>query len=459
MSIEKGQLLDDTKVSIEGDHSSKVPPRASYSENVSRALFFTLLVGSSVLAIQNFQLRGQLEGQLRQLTNAMQSLQDEQYTYTFLQQDIVRVRDFHWALLRNVETMQGQVRDVVSEVEELKRLHVNYASTTEGPVYVEPRPISEDLRPIVEEPRPFSEQSLPTEAVDDDENQVDPFDSENDSSGDFYLKDTDVLDGYDDGLIDDSDSPLDIMDSFPDPFSVFSQAERVARVKRDLDGGSQATGRKSPKRGSTLTNKSDRSDVYSRNSNQAGDADRKSQGKSQIKKDSKKRHQVQGKGAAHFEAFRDPAKYHISSHVAPVILPIWRDSNISTSSSLSGIQLNPSTGIVRVGQEGLYWTYSQIVYHDLTTRWAFGIFVNDTVRIKCINTEQHIGRTAARNSPPSLDDVSAKTSHSHAVYQHCYTASVLALRPNDEISIRCLYGGKTIVMQPELTFWGLVKFS
>ena len=90
----------------------------------------------------------------------------------------------------------------------------------------------------------------------------------------------------------------------------------------------------------------------------------------------------------------------------------------------------------------------QIVYHDTTQRWAFGVFVNNDTRIKCINTEQNIDSdTRGADSSP----------HSHGVYQHCYTAAVLRIERNDVVSIRCLYGQKTIVMQPEFTFWGLMR--
>ena len=93
-----------------------------------------------------------------------------------------------------------------------------------------------------------------------------------------------------------------------------------------------------------------------------------------------------------------------------------------------------------------------MVYHDLSGRWSFGIFVRDSERVKCLNTEQmDSGRHHHRRltSSPS----------SHGVYQHCYTSTVLQLHHYDTVSIRCLYGSRSVVMQPEFTFWGLIQLS
>jgi len=77
------------------------------------------------------------------------------------------------------------------------------------------------------------------------------------------------------------------------------------------------------------------------------------------------------------------------------------------------------------------------------------------VRVKCINSEQNLERRSTGSDPSDV----TSTSQSHGVYQHCYTASLVPVRRGEQISIRCLYGMKTIVMQPEFTFWGMVKFG
>jgi len=89
--------------------------------------------------------------------------------------------------------------------------------------------------------------------------------------------------------------------------------------------------------------------------------------------------------------------------------------------------------------------WHQLVYHDLSGRWSFGVYVRDAERVKCMNTEQI---DAGRHQP---------TSPSHGVYQHCYTSAVLQLSRFDNVSIRCLYGSRSVVMQPEFTFWGLIQ--
>lgn len=96
----------------------------------------------------------------------------------------------------------------------------------------------------------------------------------------------------------------------------------------------------------------------------------------------------------------------------------------------------------------------QIVYHDVSGRWAFGIYVDDSERLKCMNSEQ-LHRRHNEGAAGSQEPTSASAVHS--VYQHCYTSGLLKLQRFDKISLRCLYGNKAIVMQPGFTFWGLVK--
>jgi len=89
----------------------------------------------------------------------------------------------------------------------------------------------------------------------------------------------------------------------------------------------------------------------------------------------------------------------------------------------------------------------QLVYHDLSGRWSFGVYVDDRERVKCMNTEQIVA------------DRHHHVSSSHGVYQQCYTSAVIRLSRFDAVSIRCLYGSRAVVMQPEFTFWGLIQLS
>jgi len=89
----------------------------------------------------------------------------------------------------------------------------------------------------------------------------------------------------------------------------------------------------------------------------------------------------------------------------------------------------------------------QLVYHDLSGRWSFGVYVNNRERVKCMDTEQmDVGHRHRQSS-------------SHGVYQHCYTSAVLRLARYDAVSVRCLYGSRSVVMQPEFTFWGLIQLA
>lgn len=155
--------------------------------------------------------------------------------------------------------------------------------------------------------------------------------------------------------------------------------------------------------------------------------------------------QVGGLKAAHFYAPRGPNNHYVSGSRPPATFPFWQAENW-TLSHQDWFSLN-NNGFVTILQPGLYMIYAQLVYHDLSGRWSFGVYVNDTERVKCMNTEQIDGGRHHR------------TSASHGVYQQCYTSTVLRLSRHDNLSIRCLYGSRSVVMQPEFTFWGLIQLT
>ena len=88
----------------------------------------------------------------------------------------------------------------------------------------------------------------------------------------------------------------------------------------------------------------------------------------------------------------------------------------------------------------------QIVYHDLTGRWSFGVYVDGREVVKCLSSEQ-------------LRDAGSLHPTSHGVYQQCNTVTTLYLDELQSLYIRCMYGSRTILTQPEFTFWGIVKLS
>jgi len=89
--------------------------------------------------------------------------------------------------------------------------------------------------------------------------------------------------------------------------------------------------------------------------------------------------------------------------------------------------------------------HDQMVYHDLTGRWSFGVYVDGSERVKCLSSEQ-------------LRDWSLHPT-SHGVYQQCNTLTTLHLDELQSVNVRCMYGSRTILTQPEFTFWGIVKLS
>jgi len=87
-----------------------------------------------------------------------------------------------------------------------------------------------------------------------------------------------------------------------------------------------------------------------------------------------------------------------------------------------------------------------MVYHDLTGRWSFGVYVDGREAVKCLASEQ-------------LRDARSLHPTSHGVYQQCNTVTTVRLAALQSLNVRCMYGSRTILTQPEFTFWGIVKLS
>jgi len=103
-------------------------------------------------------------------------------------------------------------------------------------------------------------------------------------------------------------------------------------------------------------------------------------------------------------------------------------------------------GIVTVQKAGLYLIYVQMTYHDLAGKWSFGVNIGGVEKFKCITTEY---LTEKYHHDPI----------NHSVFHQCYTASVVYIRRNENIIIKCMYGSRIILARPEFTFWGIIKLN
>lgn len=124
----------------------------------------------------------------------------------------------------------------------------------------------------------------------------------------------------------------------------------------------------------------------------------------------------------------------------------WRKADWVSNDTEVVFTLNEQTGHVAVLQPGVYLIYAQMVYHDRTGRWSFGVYVDSREVVKCLSSEQ-------------LRDARSLHPTSHGVYQQCNTATTTHLDKHQSLSVRCMYGARTILTQPEFTFWGVVKLS
>lgn len=169
-----------------------------------------------------------------------------------------------------------------------------------------------------------------------------------------------------------------------------------------------------------------------------------------------KRHKNRNKAVAHFVVDEKIEREYESGPMVSfnkisdkdVVYRFWKYANFINGEykkiADKVFLLHENDGHLAVKKSGLYFVYAQVVYHDLSGRWSFGIYVGDTERVKCIATEQLRDNT---NYDPS----------SHGVYHQCYTAQIMYIKEYQSISLRCLYGSRKILTKPDFTYWGIIQ--
>ena len=87
------------------------------------------------------------------------------------------------------------------------------------------------------------------------------------------------------------------------------------------------------------------------------------------------------------------------------------------------------------------------MYHDLTGRYAYGIYVNDKLTFQCMVT---------RRVEASERNLGAR----HGVYEQCFTAGTTYIKEGDIVSIQNIYKSlkpKTLLNLDHFTYWGIIK--
>ena len=86
----------------------------------------------------------------------------------------------------------------------------------------------------------------------------------------------------------------------------------------------------------------------------------------------------------------------------------------------------------------------QLVFIDSLGRWSIGVDVDGEVRAKCLESEQ---LKPAENSTKD------------AVYKQCSITTIVYLNSKQSVSIKNAYGHRTILLKPEVAFWGVIKLT
>ncbi|KAL1464683.1 hypothetical protein WDU94_004307 [Cyamophila willieti] len=101
-------------------------------------------------------------------------------------------------------------------------------------------------------------------------------------------------------------------------------------------------------------------------------------------------------------------------------------------------------GHLKVKQGGLYFVYAQIFYSTKEDTSGFNIYVNDNVVMRCITTGV---------STDQMSGVHASAPNS------CYTAGLVKIQPDDNLSIKEMQGERFTVFEPTRSFFGLFKLG
>lgn len=108
--------------------------------------------------------------------------------------------------------------------------------------------------------------------------------------------------------------------------------------------------------------------------------------------------------------------------------------------------LNRQSGLVTIKKSGTYLIYAQMVYHGLSGRWSYGIYVDGTIKQKCLSTEQ-------------LTNINSYHPLNHGVYKLCSTIKIHNINAQSTVSVRCLYGTRNILTDDAFTYWGIISLS
>ncbi|KAI0230617.1 hypothetical protein LSAT2_019053 [Lamellibrachia satsuma] len=118
----------------------------------------------------------------------------------------------------------------------------------------------------------------------------------------------------------------------------------------------------------------------------------------------------------------------------------WHPTEWTEKYFASMYEYNENTGRTTVNEDGLYFLYSQVTTEKTIFISSHSVIVDGEARFTC----QH--EVPSVNSKQSLSDT-------------CSTSGVVLLRQGQTISIRKEYSDAREIMQPNLTYWGMIKLA
>lgn len=147
-----------------------------------------------------------------------------------------------------------------------------------------------------------------------------------------------------------------------------------------------------------------------------------------------------GYGDLTSQGFR-PKKEHRNGDQTFTYKP-WKVANWSLPAN--DYSFNKNEGKIKIERKGLYFIYSQLLYHNSAARSSYVIMVDKEMYVKCMGSVDSI--------------MSGSHSSDNARYKTCYVGAARVLEKGQHVWINDLYG-HYISPDAKSNFFGLIKIT
>jgi len=131
----------------------------------------------------------------------------------------------------------------------------------------------------------------------------------------------------------------------------------------------------------------------------------------------------------------------------------WKVLKNNYTGCATAFELNDNDAIF-INKDGLYQIYFNIVIHDLTGRWSFGLYKDSReLLVKCIETQQ----LSHLINPPPNSQLPQLHSTSHGVFVSCNAQIIVQLPAKSKLFLKDMYGSRTFLTQAQFSYLQILE--